>query len=93
MSSAYKALTRYVSGLECADSAFYLKLPADSPADNARMAALDFIRRIVNFSEASLKTISAEKLADLRKHFDLYDAGKWHDPEKRDAYIALSKRD
>jgi hypothetical protein len=68
-------------------------LSADSPEDYPRIAALDFIRRIVNFSETSLKTISAKKLADLRKYFDLYDAGKWHDPEKRDAYIALSKRD
>jgi hypothetical protein len=54
-------------------------LPADSPKNYARIAAL----------ETSLKTISAKKLADLRKHFDLYDAGKRHDPEKRDAYIAL----
>jgi hypothetical protein len=58
-----------------------LKVAADSPEDYARIAALDFIRRIVNFSEASLKTISAKKLPDLRKHFDFYDAGKWHDSE------------
>jgi hypothetical protein len=66
---------------------------ADSPEDYARIAALDFIRRVINYNEASLKTISPKKLADLRKHFDLYDAGKWHDPEKRDAYIALRERD
>jgi hypothetical protein len=62
-----------------------------SPEDYARSAALDFIRRVVNYNEATLKTISEKKLADLRKHYDLYDACKWHDPEKRDAYIALTE--
>jgi hypothetical protein len=66
---------------------------ADSPEDYARIVALDFIRRVINYNEANLKTISARKLADLRKHYDLYDAGKWHDGDKLDAYIALSKRD
>ena len=63
----------------------------DSPEEYARIAALEFIRRVVNYTEATLETISAKKLAGLRKHFDLYDACKWHDPEKRDAYIALTQ--
>lgn len=62
-----------------------------SPEEYARVAALEFIRRVVNYTEATLETISAKKLAGLRKHFDLYDACKWHDPEKRDAYVALTQ--
>lgn len=35
--------------------------------------------------------INKRKLTELRKHYDLYDAGKWHDPAKRDAYISHMK--
>jgi hypothetical protein len=41
-------------------------------------------------AEASLQ---CQKIGRPSQHYDLYDAGNWHDPEKRDAYIAQFSRE